>query len=115
MEIKVVEKEISLAEIKEIAIHQFGDLVKFVIDIEKEIIAIGGDLHADEEAILIQSGSEQKDLWGINFYPEKEKIGKIEFDSVINLRPSSGNRSRDVEDPKIREKIVNIVDKLVVK
>jgi hypothetical protein len=115
MDIKIVENEVSKSEIEEIASHQFGDLVKFVVDIEKGIIAIGGDLHADEEFILIQSGSEQKNLWGINYYPGKEERDNIEFDSMINLRPSSGNRSRNVEDPKIREKIVNIVNKLVVR
>lgn len=112
-EIKIIDKTIDVKEIQEIASHQFGNMVKFVVDIEKEIIAIGGDLHADEEAILIEKGSEQKNLWGINFYLDKKSENKIEFDSMINLRPSQNNKSRDVEDPVIREKIVMIVNKLV--
>lgn len=113
MEIKIVENLIDINEIKEIAAHQFGDLVKTVVDIEHEIMAIGGDLHADEEAILIQNGSVQQNLWGINFYPEKDGSDRVEFDSMINLRPSQNNRSRDVENPKIREKIIKIVNALV--
>lgn len=108
-----MDKSIKLAEIQEIASHQFGDMVKFVVDVEKEIMAIGGDLHADEEAILIENGSGQKNLWGINYYLDKDAENTIEFDSMINLRPSQNNRSRDVEDSETRKKIVAIVNKLV--
>lgn len=112
MGIKVIDKPIKVADIQEIASRQFGDMVKFVVDIKKEIMAIGGDLHADEEAILIENGSEQNNLWGINYYLDKEPV--IEFDSLINLRPSQNNRSRDVENAEIREKIAAIVNKLVI-
>jgi len=76
-------------------------------------MTIGGDLHADEEALLIENGSEQKNLWGINFYPRNTTEERIEFDSMINIRPSLNNRSRSVEDPTIRKKIIKIVNKLI--
>jgi hypothetical protein len=114
MTIKVIEKPIKISDVQEIANHQFGDMVKFVVDVEKEILAIGGDLHADEEAILIEKGSDQNNLWGINYYLGRDPAETIEFDSMINIRPSQNNRSREVENPKNREKIMAIVKKLVI-
>jgi len=92
----------------------YGGLVKAVVDIEKIIMAVDAELHADEEALLLDNGSRQENLWGINIYPDN--IGKenwIEFDSMINLRPSQGNRSRSVEDKNIQQKIITIVKKLI--
>ena len=97
-----------------IAKNQFGDLVKAVVDIEKGIMVIGGELHADEEALLLERGSEQNNLWGINIYPEKPEDERIEFDSMINMRPSQNNRSRDVESLEIQRKIRDIVNKLIL-
>ena len=91
----------------------FGDMVKAAVDVERKIIAIGGELHADAEAMLINYGSEQKNIWGINIYPKKSEQEWIEFDSMINLKPHYGNRSRDVENSEIREKIKSIVRKLI--
>jgi hypothetical protein len=86
-----------------------------VVDIKLAIMAIEAELHADEEAILIDRGSDQNDLWGINLYPELESADFIEYDSMINLRPSRGNRSRGVEDPKVRDLIQQIVAGLVIR
>jgi len=96
----------------EMAKRQFGDLVKAVVDVEHGIMAVGGELHADEEAVLLDQGSEQRYLWGINLYPEKPPEEWIEFDSMINVRPSHGNRSRDVENPEIRATIIRMVNRL---
>ncbi|MFH1561386.1 MAG: DUF5674 family protein [Patescibacteria group bacterium] len=104
---------ISVAELKEMAKIMFGNLVKAVVDIEKEMMVIDGELHADEEALLLENGSEQKDLWGINIYPEVSKTDWIEFDSMINIRPALGNNSRSVDDSKTREKILAVVNKLL--
>ncbi len=111
--IKIITQKISLAELKKIASERFGDLVKAVVDVEKEIMAIGGNMHADEEQILIEQGSRQKNLWGINIYPEIPKNQWIEFDSMINIRPLHNNRTRGVDDPKTQEKIFIIVNKLI--
>ncbi len=97
----------------DIARQQFGDMVKAVVDIDKRIMAIGGELHADEEAFLLERDSEQENLWGINLYPERDFSEMIEFDSMINIRPRQNNRSRGVEDPTVREKIVGVVRTLV--
>lgn len=107
--IKVIKDNISKSELAKIAERSFGDLVKAVVDIDKKIIAIGGEMHADEEALLIEQGSDQQYLWGINIYPDEKGDDFIEFDSMINLRPSQGNRSRGVEDKKIKDLIKKIV------
>jgi len=112
---KIIKDKIPLAGLKKMASEMFGDLVKAVVDIEKEVMAVDGELHSDEEALLLEKGSNQKDLWGINVYPEIEGEDWIEFDSMINLRPSAGNRGRGVDDPKIQKKIIKIVGKLVEK
>jgi len=104
---------ITREELKQMASAMFGDLVKAVVDIRREILAVDAELHSDQEAYLLENGSEQRDLWGINLYPEFQDQGFVEFDSMINLRPSQGNRSRGVDDPGIREKILKIVYSLV--
>ncbi len=76
-------------------------------------MAIGGELHSDEEAMLLDQGSVQKNLWGINLYPERLVPEWIEFDSMINVRPSGGNRSRYVESAEIRDTVTIIVNRLV--
>ena len=113
---QLVENEISINELKKMSEKMFGSMVKAVVDIEKEIMVVDADMHADEEYLLLEAGSQQEHLWGINIYPEKiEDQQWIVFDSMINLRPSWGNKSRGVEDVQIQEKIKKIVNKLVVK
>lgn len=112
---KIVRNKIQLEELKKLAKSGFGELVKAVVDVDRKIMAVDGELHADEEALLLENGSLQRNLWGINLYPEIEIDDWIEFDSMINLRPSVGNLSRGVEDPEIRGKIISIVNKLVKK
>ena len=114
MEIRIIKDTISKKELTDIAENQFGDLVKAVVDVKKEILAIGGELHADEEAILLEQGSQQEDLWGINLYLNKSNDEFIEFDSMINVRPSQNNRSRGVESLDIQRKIRDIVNKLIL-
>jgi len=113
MPASIVTHPITRADLAAIAAKQFGDLVKAVVDVAQGILAIGGELHADEEALLLEEGSRQEDLWGINLYAGKPSDEWIEFDSLINVRPSQGNRSRGVEDPAIRAKIVEIVGSLI--
>jgi hypothetical protein len=113
---KIINENISLSELNEMAQKMYGNLVKAVVDIRLEIIAVDAELHSDEEAALIDNGSKQEDLWGINIYPglDSNSPDFIEFDSLINLRPRQNNRSRGVEDPGIREKIAAIVKRLLV-
>lgn len=112
---KIIKNSITIKELQEMAQHLFGNLVKAVVDIEKNIMAVDAELHADEEQLLLENGSKQTNLWGINIYPETKDENWIEFDSMINLRPSQGNRSRGVDSEEIRKKIIKIVNKLVLK
>ncbi|MCM8792235.1 MAG: DUF5674 family protein [Candidatus Omnitrophica bacterium] len=112
---KIVGEKISLEELKQLAEETFGDLLKATVDVAKEIMVIGGELHSDQEAVLLSTGSSQKDIWGINLYPDKyPQDNWLEFDSIINLRPSFGNKTRGIDNPEIRKKIIEIVNKLIV-
>lgn len=107
-------KKITIHELNKIAENTFGTFIKTVVDVEKAIMMIDAELHADEEAELLQSGSKQTNLWGINLYPELfNSKDFIEFDSMINVRPTQGNRSRGVENEQLRVKIIKIVRELV--
>jgi hypothetical protein len=111
---KIIDSPIPLQDLALMAQTGFGDLVKAVVDVALSIMAVDGELHSDEEALLLEQGSEQRHLWGINIYPDLAGAERIEFDSMINIRPSQGNRSRGVEDPEVRTRIVSIVDTLVL-
>jgi len=113
-DMEIIRTAVSVEHLGSLAEGLFGELVKAVVDVERGLMAIGGDLHADEEALLLDEGSAQQDLWGINLYPDQHgETGWIEFDSMINVRPRQGHRSRSVEDPAIRRRIAVIVDELV--
>jgi hypothetical protein len=112
---KVLTTPTTLKEIRETAAATFGDMVKAVVDLDRKIMVIGGELHADEEAELLRSGSKQINLWGINLYPDLDKKDWIGYDSMINVRPLTGNRSRVVEDEQIRANIQALVNQLVVR
>ena len=107
---KTVEKEISIKELKDMSSKMFGNLVKGVVDVEKGILVVDAELHSDQEAYLLQLGSKQENLWGINIYPDLGKEERIEFDSMINLRPSQNNNSRGVDNEEIQKKILDIVN-----
>ena len=106
---QIIENKISIKELSDIAENVFGDMIKAVVDVEREILCVDAELHSDLEAFLLEDGSKQNDLWGINLYPEIKGEDFIEFDSLINIRPNQGNRSRSVEDKKVQEKIKKIV------
>lgn len=110
----IIDQPITLSALKQMASSRFGNLVKAVVDVQKRVIALDAELHADEEAALLARGSKQEHLWGINLYPEFfGGADFIEFDSMINLRPSVGNATRSVADPQIRKNIVAIVAQLI--
>jgi hypothetical protein len=111
--LRIARDPLRRTELATIAEGQFGDMVKAVVDVRRRIIAIGGEMHSDEEAILLDDGSEQRDLWGINLYPAEAGADWIEFDSMINVRPGQGNRSRGVEDPQLMETIRKIVEAMI--
>jgi len=113
MDIKIIQDPITKKELREMAKAWYGDLVKAVVDIEHGTMALPGEMHVDEEQVLLLQGSRQENLWGINLHPDEDEEHFIEFDSMINIRPRQNNRSRSVEDPATREKIKQIVELLI--
>ena len=111
---RVTESEpISLDDVRTLAARRFGDMIKGVVDLKRGILLLDADLHADQEASLLADGSNQGDLWGVNLYPDAAGDDWLEFDSMINLRPSIGNRSRGVDDPATRAAIADLVARVV--
>ena len=112
MGIQIIKEAITRKELIDMAKKGFGDLVKAVIDIDQKIMAMGGEMHADEEAVLMEKeGSQRKNTWGVNLYPKEKDL--IEYDSIINIKPFYGNQSRNIEDEKVREEIKDIVCSLI--
>ena len=110
---RIFREPISRADVARMADELFGDWIKAVVDVSRGIMAIGGELHADDVAVLLASGSRHRDLWGINLHPGEREPDWMEFDSMINLRPSEGNCSRGVDDDRVRARIREVVGALV--
>ena len=112
--IKIIKEPITRAELKKIAEERFGDLVKAAVDIEQGIMAVGGELHVDEQVALVEeAGSKHWDVWGVNIKPLETGDDFIHFDSVINYKVNYGNRTRDIDNLEIKEKVMDIINKLV--
>ncbi len=112
--IKVIREKISAAELAALCLAHFETMVKFVIDIGTGTMAVGGEMHADAEALLLQQGSRQGDLWGGNFYPWNAPETRVEFTSFINIRPSDDNAAMEVLDPGMRVKIVALAERFLL-
>ncbi len=112
MEIKIIKEKITKEKLKEIVKENYGDMTKAVVDIEKKIIAIGGEFHSDASTILVEKeGSNYENVWGFNVYPDRED--RLEFDSLINIKPNKGNRDVIIGSDKIKQRIRNIVKDLI--
>jgi hypothetical protein len=109
----LIEQPVALEELQRLARAQFGDFIKAVVDVEQGIMALGSELHADDEAFLLDRGSEQSQLWGINIHPFKSGDQQVVFDSLINIRPAAGNLSQNVEAEETRRRIRQIVSRLI--
>lgn len=109
----IINSTLSLKEIEESHRDFFDTMVKIVVDIEKEFVALNAEMHADLEELLLENGSEQKNLWGANIYFSKPD--EIEFTSLINIRPAQSNKSMEVLDPEIRKKMAHIVQKRITR
>jgi len=111
---KLVNESINITELEKMSGNMYGELVKAVVDVEKKILVVDAPMHADQERFLLEQNSKQENLWGINLYPEF--FGEddfIEYDSMINLRPNQGNKTRSVDDDQIRTQIREIINELV--
>ena len=108
--------DLSLDSVKGFSrLKEFARVREAVVDIDRGVMAVDAQLHSDLEALLLEEGSKQKDLWGINLYPEIQGDDFVEFDSMINMRPSQGNRSRGVENAEIRKKVAEVVGQRVAR
>jgi hypothetical protein len=113
---QIVRTSIPFSALEAMAESMFGNLVKAVVDVDRGIMAVAGEMHADEEALLLDEGSPQPGLWGINLYPAQFGTPRfIEFDSVINIRPRQGDRTRSVDDAAVRAAVTSIVHRLVTR
>jgi hypothetical protein len=112
---EIVKNKLELSRLKEMAVASFGNIVKAVVDVDRELLAVDAELQSDLEALLLEDGSKQNGLWGVNLYPDMQGEEFIEFDSVINMRPSQNNLSRGVDNAEIRQKIVEIVNKRITR
>jgi len=111
--LRLVRDRITRAELDLLAKAGFGDMVKAVVDVERRTMVVGGELHSDEESMLLDDGSRQGNLWGINLYPGEHGEEFIEFDSMINVRPAQENPSRSVLDTSTRTRIRAAVTYLI--
>jgi len=114
METRIVKDRITKSELENLALEQYVDLIKAVVDVRQGIMGVGGELHVDIQSLLMEKeSSESQDTWGVNIYMEKTGEDFIEFDSMINLKPAFGNKTRGIEDIKIQKEIREIIAKLV--
>jgi hypothetical protein len=101
------------AELRRLVDLFFEDMVKYVVDVERGVAAVGGEMHADAEQVLLEGGSRQADLWGANYYPGRGREGCIEYTSLINIRPAQGNRAMEIQDPAVRDRVRDLTFALV--
>lgn len=102
-DIVVTDRRLDRAELARLVHGRFGTMVKFVADVRRQVLAVGGELHADGESLLLEEGSAQDDLWGGNYYPGRGAADCVEFTALINIRPARGNPSMEIADPAIRD------------
>ncbi|MDO8593426.1 MAG: DUF5674 family protein [bacterium] len=112
--IKIIEDSIPLDELREIAKEFYGTMVKGVVDIEKGIVAFGGEYHMDSNIMILDHGSRQGDVWGFNIYPDMPRNSWIEYVSLINIRPLANNRDMEVQDPQIRARMKEIIESKII-
>jgi len=109
MGIEIVRQAISREQLDEIAMEYYEELIKGVVDIKRKVVALGGEMHADSEEVLLKDGSKQSDLWGFNILLDKKKEECLMYESFINIRPRNNNKGLEVEDTKIRDQMKRII------
>ena len=112
-DIIILRDRIGTDDLRTLVERFFEDMVKFVVDVERDVAAVGGELHADAEALLLEDGSRQQDLWGANYYPGRAPEDCIEYTSLINIRPAQDNRSMELQDPGLRHRLGNLTFQLI--
>ena len=100
-------------ELKRLVLLYFEDMVKYVVDVERGVVGLGGEMHADAEHLLLEDGSRQADLWGANYYPGRGREGCVEYTALINIRPAAANRAMEIQDPTLRQRVRDLTWALV--
>lgn len=111
--IEVIERKMTNGHLQKFLGDPFPEMIKFVVDVRRGLVALGGELHSDAEAVLLGQGSDQGDLWGGNLYVEKTGARRVEYTAMINIRPSAGNASMQVKDPHIQEGMRRLLEHLL--
>ncbi|KKW44645.1 MAG: hypothetical protein UY94_C0018G0005 [Parcubacteria group bacterium GW2011_GWA2_56_21] len=113
MDIKIIREPVPLEEVKKLAREIYRDIIKGAVDIERGVIALGGEWHMDANKVLLADGSTQESVWGFNIYVDEHGDSALKFVSLINIRPAQGSRSMEIQDKEIRRKIRAIVERLI--
>lgn len=111
--IKILESKISIQEVKNLADFWYGTMIKGAVDIEGGRVALGGDYHIEDSELLTSTGSKFEDIWGFNIRFEENPDGVLEFDSMVNIKPNFGNRSRNIGNEEIAKKATEIIHKFI--
>ena len=114
MEPKIITKKISKEELKNIVSENFKTMVKVDVDIKRSVLAVGGEWHSEGDELLSKEGSLREDIWGINFYPWNSPEKRIEYISLINIKPAFDHRSMEIKDKELKEKIHLIIEQLLL-
>ncbi len=109
MSIQILEKPVSMDYVRELAVEWYGTMIKGTVDIAKNKVAIGGKYHVESCELLVEGGGDHTNVWGFNIRFEEDQNGILEFDSLVNIKPSLGNKSRSVENPEIIKKATEII------
>ena len=107
--IKILDKKINIDEVKKLADIWYGTMIKGAVDIEGERVALGGDYHIEDSELLTSIGSKFEDVWGFNIRFEENPNGVLEFDSMVNIKPDFGNRSRNINNEEVVKKATEII------
>lgn len=114
MEPKIITKKIAKDELIKIVKENFGVMAKVDVNIKREILTIGGEWHSEGDALLVKNGSSSADIWGVNFYPWNPSADRIEYISLINIKPALGHKKMKITDKDIKEKIHGVIEKLLL-
>jgi len=111
--ITILDKKISIGEVKKLADFWYGTMIKGTVDIKLGRVALGGDYHIESSEMLTASGSRFEDVWGFNIRFEENLDGVLEFDSMVNIKPNFGNRSRGINNEETIKKAKEVIYKFI--
>lgn len=102
--IVVLDRKITPGEFKQ-AREIYTDYIKTVVDIERNIIAVGGEFHIDCEEVLLKQGSKLENLFGGGY---RVSTKEVEYMAMSNYKPNFGKVTYEIMDPIVREKVYKL-------